>query len=405
MNNQEITDRKWMRMALDLAGNGEGRVHPNPLVGAVIVKEDTVIGKGWHAYCGGLHAERNALKDCRERGNDPEGATIYVTLEPCCHYGKTPPCTEAIIENGLSRVVFGAWDPNPVVAGKGIRILRAAGIETEGPVMEAECLEKNRIFFHYITEKTPYVIMKYAMTADGKIACVTGDSRWVTAEEAREHTHRTRRAVTGIMVGIHTVLQDDPMLNCRWKEDPVDPVRIVCDSRLRIPLESRIVQTAKDVPVMVAYRKDAADEEGNGEQRQAAQKAKLLADLGVELIPVNADEEGHVDLRELMKILGEKKIDSILLEGGGELNFSALKAGIVSCVQAYIAPKIAGGAGAKSPVGGAGIQKMADCIRLSQPRVDVYGQDILLTFDVLPCEAEDARQPGVVKTDEKIRGR
>ena len=139
MNNQEITDRKWMRMALDLAGNGEGRVHPNPLVGAVIVTEDTVIGKGWHAYCGGLHAERNALKDCRERGNDPEGATIYVTLEPCCHYGKTPPCTEAIIENGLSRVVFGAWDPNPVVAGKGIQILRAAGIETEGPVMEAEC--------------------------------------------------------------------------------------------------------------------------------------------------------------------------------------------------------------------------------------------------------------------------
>ena len=169
MNNQEITDRKWMRMALDLAGNGEGRVHPNPLVGAVIVKEDTVIGKGWHAYCGGLHAERNALKDCRERGNDPEGATIYVTLEPCCHYGKTPPCTEAIIESGLSRVVFGAWDPNPVVAGKGIQILRAAGIETEGPVMEAECLEKNRIFFHYITEKTPYVIMKYAMTRKNRL--------------------------------------------------------------------------------------------------------------------------------------------------------------------------------------------------------------------------------------------
>ena len=386
MSNQEMTDRKWMKTALELAGNGEGHVHPNPLVGAVIVKGGAVIGRGWHAYCGGLHAERNALKDCREKGNDPEGATMYVTLEPCCHYGKTPPCTEAIIENKLARVVFGAWDPNPMVAGKGIQILKDAGIAADGPVMEEECLKKNRIFFHYITKKTPYVIMKYAMTADGKIACVTGDSRWVTGDAAREHTHRTRRAVTGIMVGIQTVLQDDPMLNCRLEEDPADPVRIICDSRLRIPADSRIVQTAKEIPVIVAYRKDAADENGTEEQRQTARRAKLLTGLGVDLIPVSADSEGHVDLKELMEVLGERKIDSILLEGGGELNFSALRAGIVSCVQAYIAPKIAGGAGAKSPVGGAGIQKMADCVRLSQPQVGVYGQDILLTFDVLPFE-------------------
>ena len=387
MDNREKTDRKWMQAALDLAGNGEGHVHPNPLVGAVIVKDGEVIGNGWHEYCGGLHAERNALKDCRERGNDPQGATIYVTLEPCCHYGKTPPCTEAIIENRLGRVVFGAWDPNPLVAGKGIQILRDAGIETEGPVMEEECLAKNKIFFHYITRKMPYVIMKYAMTADGKIACVTGDSRWVTGESAREHTHRTRRAVTAIMAGINTVLQDDPMLNCRLEDDPVNPVRIICDSRLRIPLESRIVQTAGEIPTIVAYRRDAADENGDEKQRLAAERAKVLEEAGIELIPVGADSEGHTDLKELMRILGEKKIDSILLEGGGELNYSALRSGIVSCVQAYIAPKIVGGAAAKSPVGGAGIEKMTDCVTLSVPQISTFGPDILLTFDVLSSEA------------------
>ena len=397
MENREKTDRKWMRTALELAGNGEGRVHPNPMVGAVIVKDGELIGRGWHEYCGGLHAERNALKDCRERGNDPEGATIYVTLEPCCHYGKTPPCTEAIIENRLGRVVFGAWDPNPLVAGKGIQILKDAGIETEGPVLEEECLSKNKIFFHFITHNTPYVIMKYAMTADGKIACVTGDSRWVTGEKAREHTHRTRRAVTAIMVGINTVLRDDPMLNCRLEEDPVDPVRIICDSRLRIPEESRIVQTAVEIPTLVAYRRDAADETGTEQQRKTAEKAKMLEAKGVGLIAVGADSQGHVDLKELMRILGEKKIDSVLLEGGGELNYSALRCGIVSCVQAYIAPKIVGGSGAKSPVGGSGIEKMKDCIALSEPQIGVYGQDILLTFDVLPPEKTAEKSDDSVK--------
>ena len=243
VNNQEITDRKWMRMALDLAGNGEGASIPIPLVGAVIVKRTQLSAKGWHAYCGGLHAERNALKDCREatirraRRFTSRWNPAVITVR---HLPVPSDYRKRIVPSRLRRL--GSQSGG---SGERIQILRAAGIETEGPVMEAECLEKNRIFFHYITEKTPYVIMKYAMTADGKIACVTGDSRWVTAEEAREHTHRTRRAVTGIMVGIHTVLQDDPMLNCRWKEDPVDPVRIVCDSRLRIPLESRIVRRQK----------------------------------------------------------------------------------------------------------------------------------------------------------------
>ena len=280
MKDQERKDREWMQLALDLAGRGEGHVSPNPMVGAVVVRDGELLGQGWHQYCGGLHAERNALKDCRERGNDPQGATIYVTLEPCCHYGKTPPCTEAIMENKLSRVVFGAWDPNPLVAGKGIQILKDAGIETDGPVLERECLDKNRIFFHYITTGTPYVIMKYAMTADGKIACVTGDSKWVTGDAARKHVHETRRAVSGIMVGIHTVLQDDPMLDCRLENDPVNPVRIICDSRMRIPMESRIVRSAKDIRTIVAYVEDPK-RNGGIFTDEALRKAEALRAEGV----------------------------------------------------------------------------------------------------------------------------
>lgn len=385
-NEQNKNDREWMRLALELAGRGAGHVSPNPMVGAVIVKNGKLIGEGWHQYCGGLHAERNALADCRERGNDPRGATIYVTLEPCCHYGKTPPCTEAIVENGLARVVFGAWDPNPLVAGKGIRILQDAGIETAGPVMEEECREKNRIFFHYITSGMPYVIMKYAMTADGKIACVTGDSRWVTGETARRHVHKTRRAVSGIMAGIGTVLSDDPMLNCRLKEDPVNPVRIICDSRLRIPEDSQIIRTAREIPTIIAYVP------GRGKGTALTEKAERLTGSGAEPVPVDADDSGRIDLQKLMKILGERKIDSILLEGGSELNFSAMKAGIVSRIQVYLAPKIVGGADAKTPVGGAGIGRMADAVLLSLPKMTSLGQDILLEYDVLQPDAAEKEQ-------------
>ena len=371
-----------MRLALELAGRGAGHVSPNPMVGAVIVKNGKLIGEGWHQYCGGLHAERNALADCRERGNDPQGATIYVTLEPCCHYGKTPPCTEAIMENGLSRVVFGAWDPNPLVAGKGIDILKKAGIETEGPVMEEECREKNKIFFHYITSGMPYVIMKYAMTSDGKIACETGDSRWVTGEMARRRVHKTRRAVSGIMAGIGTVLSDDPMLNCRLEQDPVDPVRIICDSGLRIPEDSQIIRTAREIPTIIAYVPD------RGGKTALAKRAARLAESGAEPVPVDADDSGRIDLQKLMRLLGERKIDSILLEGGSELNFSALRAGIVTAVQVYLAPKLVGGAGAKTPVGGAGIARMADAVQLSSPKMTFLGQDILLEYDVLPQDTE-----------------
>lgn len=373
----KITDEKYMELAVRLAANGMGRVNPNPMVGAVIVKNGDIIGEGWHEYCGGLHAERNALKDCKERGNNPKGATMYVTLEPCCHHGKTPPCTEAVIENGLSRIVFGAWDPNPLVAGKGIQILKDAGIQADGPVLEAECLKRNEIFFHYITTGMPYVIMKYAMTADGKIAAYTGDSRWVTSETARNHTHMTRKQVSAIMVGIGTVLADDPMLNCRLegnneKQISFDPIRIVCDSKLRIPQDSRIVRTAEDIRTIIVCVKT--------EDTEVKSRAEVLQQAGAEVLEVRADASGRIDMKELMKSLGEMKIDSVLIEGGSEMHFSAMQAGVVSKVQVYIAPKLIGGASAKTPIGGAGIDKMSDCVMLNGPEITMLGDDILLEY-------------------------
>ena len=275
-------DEQYMRRAIELAKRGSGHVNPNPLVGAVIVRDGEILGEGWHEEYGELHAERNAIAHARAAGHRLEGSTIYVTLEPCCHYGKTPPCTEAIIEEGITTVVVGSDDSNPLVAGRGFRILREHGITVIPHFLKEECDAVNEVFFHYISTGRPYVAMKYAMTLDGKIACRTGDSRWVTGEEARNHVHRLRNHFKGIMAGIGTVLADDPMLNCRMKGGR-DPVRIICDSHLRIPLESRLVQTAREQPVIVACLP--------GENRT---KAKQLEKKGVTvriLLEVNVAEE------------------------------------------------------------------------------------------------------------------
>ena len=237
---QEAQDQTFMERAIELAKQGEGWTSPNPMVGAVIVKDGRIIGEGYHERCGELHAERNAIASLRESA---EGATIYVTLEPCCHQGRTPPCTEAILEQKIGRVVIGSRDPNPKVAGKGARLLREAGVIVEEDFMREVCDRLNPVFFHYITTKTPYVVLKYAMTADGKIATRTGASKWITGEAARQEVQHMRHRYTGIMVGIGTVLADDPMLNTRISGKR-SPVRIICDSRLRIPLDSQIVKTA-----------------------------------------------------------------------------------------------------------------------------------------------------------------
>ncbi len=372
-------DERWMRLALELAKRGEGRVTPNPLVGAVIVKEGNLLGQGWHEYYGGLHAERNAIKDCIERGNSPEGSTIYVTLEPCCHYGKTPPCTEAIKENKFKRVVYGVLDPNPMVAGKGLKILSDAGIEVAGPVLEDECLKANEIFFHYMIEKTPYVILKYAMTADGKIGAYTGDSRWITEHEARQNVHNTRKRVAAIMVGINTVLSDNPMLNCRLDGDEgeynFDPIRIICDSRLRLPTDSAIAESADKIRTIVAHL--------NPDDEETVRRAREIRNRGIELLQIDADAAGHVDMGKLIKTLGNLGIDSLLVEGGSELAWSAVSSGSIRKLQVYIGAKIIGGRDAKNPIGGHGFSKMIQAVELSAPVVSVLGKDILLEYDVI----------------------
>ena len=354
----------YMRRALALAQRGLGHTSPNPMVGCVIVKDGRVIGEGWHERIGGLHAERNALAHCTEA---PQGAQMYVTLEPCCHYGRTPPCTEAILEAGIREVFIGCLDPNPLVAGKGAEILRRGGVQVTENVCREECQRVNEVFFHYIRTKTPYVAMKFAMTLDGKIAAWTGDSRWVTGEEARRDVHFLRKRYSAIMAGIGTVLADDPMLNCRV-EQGVDPVRIICDSRLRLPLGSRIVESAGEIPVIAACV--AQEDDGYRRRREALRKA------GVEILELTGS--GKVPLAQLMEELGRREIDGILLEGGAELNYSALEAGIVRKVYAYVAPKLAGGKQAATPVGGEGIAKMADAWRLENLSVCRLGEDIRL---------------------------
>ena len=358
-------DRQYMKMALELAQKGMGFTAPNPMVGAVIVKNGRIIGQGYHRKYGELHAEREALAVCTE---EPKGASIYVTLEPCCHYGKQPPCVNAILEAGIRRVIIGSSDPNPLVAGKGIRILKDHGIEVTENILKEECDKLNEAFFYYIQNKKPYVVMKYAMTMDGKIAAYTGESKWVTGEAARIHVQEQRLKYTGIMVGVGTVLADDPMLTCRL-ENSRNPVRIICDSHLRTPLTSKIVRTAETIPTILAS------------SSKDQQKIKNYEELGCQVLYV-PEKNGHIDLNRLMELLGAAKIDSILLEGGGSLNWSALESGIVQKVQTYIAPKLFGGEEAKTPVEGKGFPDPASAVLLKNSEIIRLGDDFLIESEV-----------------------
>lgn len=363
-----MTDRDFMLRAIELAERGRGFTNPNPVVGAVVVKDGRIIGEGYHEKYGQLHAERNALASLTEPAL---GATIYVTLEPCCHYGKTPPCTEAIIEHGLAKVVIGSRDPNPKVAGKGARILREHGIEVIEDFMMDECDRLNPVFFHYISTGLPYLVCKYAMTADGKIATREGLSKWITAEKAREHVHRLRHNLASIMIGIETVLKDDPMLNTRI-DGLTSPVRVICDSRLRLPLESNICRTAGELETIDVCAFTREDED------YLARKSNL-ENRGVEVINLPGDD-GKVDLWKLMRVLGERKLDSVLLEGGGALNESAFRAGIVNEVLVYVAPKIFGGSDSPGPVRGVGVSTPQDAYALKLKDIRRFDEDILLDY-------------------------
>lgn len=357
-------ESQYMERALTLAKLGWGKTRPNPLVGAVIVKEGKIIAEGYHHYFGGDHAEVDALKKIEFAA---EGATMYVSLEPCSHYGKTPPCVEAIIKSKVKKVVVALQDPNPQVAGKGIKILRENGIEVISGVLEEEARKLNEIFIKYITTSKPFCILKTAMTLDGKIATYSRDSKWITEEDAREYVHHIRDRVAGIMVGISTVLADDPQLNTRIPDREVSqPARIIVDSKLRIPLDSKVVKTAKQQPTLVATTYKASKE-----------KIEELAEAGVEILLVEEEKE-KVSLEDLMLRLGKRKIDSILLEGGGTLNYSALEAGIVDKVMSFISPKIIGGRDAITPVEGTGKYLIKEAFIVEDIALQKFEKDILI---------------------------
>lgn len=357
-------EQKYMKRAIALSKLGMGYTNPNPLVGAVIVKDGRIIGEGYHAYYGGPHAEINAFENA---GEDVRGGVLYVTLEPCSHYGKTPPCAEAIVEKGISKVVIGMKDPNPLVAGKGIDILKDNEIEVITGVLEEEITKVNEIFIHYITTGTPFCILKTAMTLDGKIAAKTGDSKWITGEASRKYVHRLRHRVAAIMVGIGTVLEDDPWLTTRLDEKSgQDPVRVIVDTYARIPPEAKVCNVCSKAKTMIAVTEKAD---------QYRIEALRLKGAEVLVTPV---KDGKVDLAYLMKALGERGIDSILLEGGSALNYSALDKGIVNKIMAFIAPKIIGGTCAKTPVGGEGKSYVKDAFLLQDMTVRSFGRDMMI---------------------------
>lgn len=366
-------DIKYMNRALELAERGIGKTNPNPLVGAVIVKDGRIIGEGWHEGYGQAHAEVNAVRNAEANGavNSEQaellkGADIHVNLEPCCHFGKTPPCTELLIEKGIRRVVIGTLDPNPLVAGKGVKRLREAGVEVVVGVSEQESRKLNEVFFHYIQKKRPFVVLKAAVSLDGKIAAPSGESRWITGEEARKDVQLLRNRYASIMVGVGTVITDDPELTCRL-EGGRNPRRIILDSSLRIPLDSRVLSDQQRNPVLIAYT-----------ERALPEKTRRLEELGAGLLYCRI-RDYRIDLVDLMTKLGDMGIDSILLEGGATVNDSAFQQGLIDKIILYMAPKIIGGEKSKTFVGGRGIEKLDQAYPLRIESMESLGDGIKIT--------------------------
>ena len=360
-----MSDEKFMAEALRIAKNAEGRVSPNPMVGAVIVKDGKIIAEGWHRKAGTPHAEVHALNMADELAKD---STMYVTLEPCSHFGRTPPCANKIVDAGIKKVVVAMKDPNPLVAGRGIEILKAAGIEVEVGILEDDARRLNEVFLKYITKKIPFVTAKFACSLDGKISTVTGESQWISCEESRNFVHHLRDINDGIMVGIGTILADNPSLTARI-ENGKNPVRIIVDSMARTPLDSKILNdgAAKNI---IAVTENAPTE-----------KIDALKNLGAEIIVAG---NSQVDLKILMAELASREITSVLLEGGGILNFSMFRAGLIDKVFAFVAPKIIGGKNALSPVAGGGFEKLSDAVNLENLAAEKIGSNILISGYINP---------------------
>lgn len=352
-------------MALDLARQGLGKTNPNPMVGAVLVKDGEIVGNACHEKAGEHHAEIIALK---EAGEKARGSVLYINLEPCAHYGRTPPCVDAIIEAGVRKVVIATIDPNPLVSGEGVRKLRQAGIKVKTGVLEDKARRLNEVFFKYITTRTPFTVVKAALTLDGKIATRGGASKWITGETSRHLVHRLRSTCDGVMVGINTVLQDDPRLTARIEEEEApNPLRIILDSRGRIPLGSRIVKTASEVQTLLATT----------ELAETSYLEKLAAE-GIEVLKLPA-RNNRVDLKALMEELGNREISVLLVEGGGTLNYSLLEEGLIDKIYFFLAPLLLGGKDAPTPMGGAGVEKLEESWSVTDLEIKQLEGDLLVT--------------------------
>ncbi len=376
-----MTDAAFMRLALRLARRGNGTTSPNPLVGAVLVKGGQIIGCGWHRRAGLPHAEIEALRDAQTHGYSPRGATLYVTLEPCCTHGRTPPCTDAIISAEIKKVVIGATDPNPKHAGKGFKILQRAGIEVVHGILSDECTRLNEAFNHWIIHRTPFVTVKAAMTLDGKIATAGGESKWITGEKTRAHGMKLRQASDAILVGINTILADDPSLTFRKRKAESGKRkqlrRIVLDSRARTPLEAKVVSDEFAALTTIVVGKLAP------KKRVAA----LAKKTNVVIAPAKKSAIRHspsaIDLRWLLKKLGAENVTSLLVEGGGEVNASFLLGGFAQRVAFFYAPKILGGRAARKGVAGDGARNLSEVVQLHDVEWRKLGEDLLLTARVV----------------------
>lgn len=351
-----------MRLAKELAENAIGRTSPNPLVGAVIVKDNRVVGCGWHKKAGTPHAEVHALK---QAGELAEGADVYVTLEPCAHYGKTPPCAKALVEAKVKNVYGGLLDPNPKVAGKGFKILKDAGIHVEYGFLADELMKQNEVFLKWIKQKQPFIVLKIAMSLDGKIATASGQSKWITNEISRNYGYKLRDIYDGIMVGINTVIADNPMLTARV-DGGKNPIRIIVDSNLKIPMNANVIQDKTAKTIIATTNK--ADKE----------KINKLIKAGIEVLVIDKDKNNQVDIAKLVNILGQRNICSILVEGGATLQGSFVEQKLVDKVYTFIAPKIIGGENAKVAILGNGILNLQEALALKDITIENLSGDILI---------------------------
>ena len=370
---EENINEKYMRMAIELAKRGAGAVNPNPMVGAVAVKNGKVIGEGYHKFFGGPHAEVYALEDA---GKEAEGAEIYVTLEPCSHYGKTPPCAKKIIDMGIKKCFIGSSDPNPKVAGKGVAMLKEAGIEVVENVLKEECDEINQVFFKYIKTRIPYLFIKCGITLDGKIALSNGISKWITNSIAREKVQFYRNKFMGIMVGINTVLTDNPSLTARV-ENGVNPFRIIVDPCLKIDENCKVVKNNEDEKtVVITSQKNLFVEDTENTEIQIKQK-KLCKENKVKFIFIDGEK---FSFKKMLEEIGKTGIDSILLEGGETLISLAFEENVIDGGEIFIANKILGDSSAKPFISGFVREKMEEAVQLTNVRNNIYGENVGMEF-------------------------